>query len=94
MFFRVKGFIEDDSIKKIEVFFFLILINYIQNKFLKIMEKEKCWKVLSDLQLIIELEFEEMYVDNLYVLVKDIDCLEVFVREFLRYVYYFIYYSV
>lgn len=94
MFFRVKGFIEDDSIKKIEVFFFLILINYIQNKFLKIMEKEKCWKVLSDLQLIIELEFEEMYVDNLYVLVKDIDCLEVFVREFLKYVYYFIYYSV
>lgn len=94
MFFRVKGFIEDDSIKKIEVFFFLILINYIQNKFLKIMEKEKCWKVLSDLQLIIELEFEEMYVDNLYVLVKDIDCLEVFFREFLRYVYYFIYYSV
>lgn len=94
MFFRVKGFIEDDSIKKIEVFFFLILINNIQNKFLKIMEKEKCWKVLSDLQLIIELEFEEMYVDNLYVLVKDIDCLEVFVREFLRYVFYFIYYSV
>lgn len=35
-----------------------------------------------------------MYVDNLYVLVKDIDCLEVFVREFLRYVFYFIYYSV
>lgn len=58
------------------------------------MEKEKCWKVLSDLQLIIELEFEEMYVDKLYVLVKDIDCWEVFVREFLRDVYYFIYYSV
>lgn len=36
------------------------------------MENEKCWKVLSDLQLIIELEFEEMYVDNLYVLVKKI----------------------
>lgn len=35
-----------------------------------------------------------MYVDKLYVLVKDIDCWEVFVREFLRDVYYFIYYSV
>lgn len=58
------------------------------------MENEKCWEILSDLQLIIELGFNEMYVDNLYVLVKDIDCLEVFVREFLRYVYYFIYYSV
>ncbi|XP_065927268.1 serine/threonine-protein phosphatase 6 regulatory ankyrin repeat subunit A-like [Magallana gigas] len=94
MLSRVKGLIEDDSTKKTEGLFLLILINHIQNKLLKITEKEKCWKVLSDLQLTTELELEETHVDNLHALAKDIDRLEVFVRESPRHVYHFIHHSV